>query len=401
MWRRVVLALAVLAMAVVVVTATSSFAGPPAGGQEDDSGGDEPDYVSLAAVLVRDGHYDRAERELAKIDADAADDDEAQSVDWATYYTLEGLIALHHRRHKAAVDHFDDAIRHGKTDDVIFVYLAQAYYALENWERTILSVRNAAEAGEGIADLYLMRAHAHRMLGEHPEAWTALEEGAERFPDRLDFVRRQFFLLVELGLYGRASELGEAFVRREQVGVDDFLALGEAFRRAGAHGRAKHLLEEARMRFPADVDVLVHLAHTYMAAGELISAAELLQRAAEYDEKYVLESAELYRRGGALERARYMNTRVADDRARLRQRVALMLDARRFEELASAEDRLGELGLLEDQKLVYTLAYARFRIGDYERAEALLRQITDAGLFDSSVELRRTIQLCKKEPGQC
>lgn len=389
-------------MAVALVTATASFAGPPAGGQEAQDG-DEPDYVSLAAVLVRDGHYDRAERELAKIDAaaDAADDDEAPSIDWATYYTLEGLIALHHRRHAKAVDHFDDAIRHGKTDDVIFVYLAQAYYALQNWERTLLSVRNAAEAGEGIADLYLMRAHAHRMLGEQPEAWAALEEGAKRFPDRLDFVRRQIFLLVEMGLYGRAAELGEAFVRRQQVGVDDFLALGEAFRRAGAHDRAKHLLEEARMRFPADVDVLVHLAHTYMAAGELISAAELLQRAAEYDDKYVLESAELYRRGGAMGRARYMNTRVVDDRARLRQRVALMLDARRFEELASVEGRLEELGLLDDQKLVYTLAYARFRIGDYERAEALLRQIDDAELFESSVELRRTIQLCRQEPGQC
>jgi tetratricopeptide (TPR) repeat protein len=388
--------IAVLLAAVVLAVATYSLAE-----ETDQSEGDKPDYVNLAAMLVQDGHYDRAKRELSKVDTEPSPNGAPAEFDRPLFYTLQGLIALKTRAYEPAIAHFNDAIRHGKTDDMIFVYLAQAYYGLQNWERTILSVNNADEAGEEIADLYLMKAHAHRQLDQDPEAWKTLEAGARRFPERTTFLRQQVFLLVDMGLYQRAAELGQVFLRRDQSDADDYLALGEAFRRAGAHERAKHLLEEARLRFPAHPEVTVHLAHVYIATGHLRTAGALMQQAAEFDEKYILESAELYRRGGAFERALYMNQQVQDQPKKVKQRVALLLDQKRFEQLSSLEGRLSRLGLLEDQKILYTLAYARFQTGDFEDTERLLKQVTDAELFESAVELRRAVQLCEEEPGRC
>jgi tetratricopeptide (TPR) repeat protein len=383
-------------LAVVLAVALTATAAYTFADDTKASTADQPDYVNLAAMLIQDGHYDRARRELSKVDPSGD-----APFDRPTFYTLKGLIALKASAYKPAIAHFDDAIRYGKSDDRIFVYLAQAYYRLQNWERTILSVRNADKAGEKIADMYLMKAHAHRELGQNHEAWKTLDQGGQRFTDRPTFLRQQVFLLVEMGLYQRASELGEVFLAQTQRGVDDYLAIGEAFRRAGAHERAKYLLEEAKLRFPAHPKVPVHLGHVYIATGHLITAGELMQQAADFDGKYILESAELYRRGGAFERALYMNTQVRDQPKKFKQRVALLLDQRRFEQLSALEARLSRLGLLEDQKILYTLAYARFQTGDFDDTERLLKHITDEDLFESAVELRRAVQLCRQEPGRC
>ncbi len=386
-----------LIMAVLAGTASLAFADGDGQNQAD-----QPDYVRLAAMLVRDGHYDRAAVELSKVDkAQLGPVAQKSTVDRPLYFTLRGIIDLKKKAYKTAIAHFDMAISYGQTDNTVFVYLAQAYYGLRDWKHTVLSVRNSEEAGRKIPDLYLMEAHAQRELGHNAQAWRTLRVGQKRFPRRVAFLRQQVFLLVEMGLYQRAAELGQVFLKRAHSGVDDYLALGEAFRRAGAHQRAKVLLEEARLRFPDNEDVLVHLAHAYIATGELIAAGELMQRAAEFDAKYVVESAELYRRAGAFDRALYMNARVTDQKAKFKQRVAIMLDRKQFDRLASMQSRLSRLGLLDDQKIVYTLAYARFKSGDWEAAERLLQQITDADLFDSAVQLRKTVQMCKAEPWRC
>lgn len=355
----------------------------------------EPDYVSLAGMLLRDGHYERAATELAKVDPSH------EGVDRELYYTLEGLIALRTAAYKQAVDHFDAAIENGQTDDIVFVYLAQAYYNLENWERTVLSVRNAGQAGEDIPDLYLMKATAHKKLDQREEAWEALVAGGERFPERTEFLRQRVFLLIDMGLYQEAMRLGQTYFDVAEPGVDDYIAIGEALRRAGVHDRAQVILEEARLRYPDNNKVVVHLAHAYLATGHMLTAGELMQIAAEDDPKYILEAAELFRRGGADQRALYMNSQVVDQKAKFKQRVSILLDQRRFVNIAAMEARLNRVGLLEDQSILYTLAYANFQVGDYEDSERLLRQITDSELFESAVELRRAIQVCAEEPWRC
>ncbi|MFW5967680.1 MAG: tetratricopeptide repeat protein [Persicimonas sp.] len=386
----------------LIVSISLLLVGPGLVWAEDDeseeSASEEPNYLELASMLLRDGHVGRAERALERVEPDEDDPE----FDRVTYDTLGGLIALENGDHEAAVEDLEAAIEGDEEpESTLYVYLAQAHYGLEDWEATTEAVQSALDAGQERAELHLMSAHAHRELGEREEAWVALERGESRHEDNPEFLRQKIYLLIDLGLYRRAAELGEAYLADGERDVDDYLALGQAFRRAGAHRRATEVLESAQLRFPQDTDVTVHLAHAHIDRGHLRSAAELLQRAAVSDPSYREESAELFRRAGAYERALYMNAQIHDQSDKFRQRVAILLDQKKFEEIAALETRLSRLGLLDDDQMVYTVAYARFQTRDFAGAERLLEQISDADVYESAVELRRTVQLCREEPLGC
>jgi tetratricopeptide (TPR) repeat protein len=399
-------ALAARAVCAVVVAAAGIFVAIGAvaqqGGGDSNSGDssaekvEEVDHVALAATLVNDGHYDRAKTELEKVDPSNED------VDRPLYYTLRGLVALQNGADQRAVESFDDAIRFGQTDNRIFVHLAQAHYGLGNWEKVIQSVRNAADVGTSIPELYLMKAESQRKLDRLPGAWQTLEEGRERFPERSKFLRQQVFLLVEMELYQAALERGRSYLdATSDAAAEDYIAVAEAFRRAGEHRRAQTLLESARARYPDETEVLVHLAHAYIGAGDHVAGAELLQVAAESDPTYIRKSAELFRRAGARERALYMNARITDQAEKFEQRVAILLDRRDFERIATLDTRLSRLGLLEDAKIAYAVAYAHFKTRNYERAAQLTRTIESEKMFESAVELRRAIEECRASPWKC
>lgn len=359
---------------------------------------DDPDPVQLAGMLVSDGHYGRAETVLAKVDPEAEEAD----VDRSMYYTLRGIIALKKKAYKGAIEHLDTAIRYGQTDESIFIHLAQAHYGLNHWEKTIQMVRNADEAGRDIPDLYLMKAESQRKLDRLSSAWQTLVRGRKRFEKDRKFHRQQVFLLVEMGLYREAMERGRAYLRRgEETSVDDYVAVAEAFRRAGEHERAQTLLERARLDHPDDPTLTVHLAHAYIGSGDRVAGAELLQVAAESDRKHLREAAEVFRRAGAYERALYLNSRLRDQKKKLEQRVAILLDQKKFGRIAALESRLSRLGLLSDQKIVYALAYAHFEVRNFDRAQALTRRIDSKELFESAVQLRRAIETCRKKPWKC
>jgi len=366
--------------------------------QSEEPSDDQPDPVRLASMLINDGHYGRAETVLAKVDPEA----EATDVDLAMYHTLRGIVALEKNAYQTAIRLLDEAIRHGQTDESVFIHLAQAHFGLQHWEKTIQMVRNAGEAGREIPDLSLMKAESQRKLDRLPAAWHTLVEGRRRFEDDRKFHRQQVFLLVEMGLYREAMRRGRAYLKRgDETAPDDYIAVAEAFRRAGEHGRAQLLLERARFEHPHDTTLTVHLAHAYIGGGQLIAGAELLQVAAESDPKHLSEAAEVFRRAGAYERALYLNARIGDQKAKLEQRVAILLDQKQFGRIAALESRLSRLGLLSDQTILYALAYAHFEVRNFERARTLAGRIESRELFDSAVQLRRAIEACEETPWKC
>jgi tetratricopeptide (TPR) repeat protein len=357
---------------------------------------DQVDYVALASRLVQDGFYERAGKVIQN--APVA---QLSQEDKANYYTIRGLIALNQRVYADAVDHFDDAIRFGKTDDVVFVYLAQAYYGLKKWEECARAVTNAGEEGAKVPRLQLMKAQAEWKMGEMQAAWRTLYAGSKRFPDEPDFVRQRIFLLIELGLYREAMQLGQTFMESDDARAEDYLAVGEALRRNGQVDEAIQFLEQARLLYPSDKRVVVQLANAYADADKPLAGADLFQRAAELDPKFVREAAELFRRAGAYERALYMNAQVEDQAEKFRQRVGILVDMGDFEKVANLQARVERLGLIADQNVLYALAYARFQTGDYAATERLLKKITDPDLFRNATQLRQVMAYCEDNPGSC
>lgn len=356
---------------------------------------DEVDFVELAALLMRDGEADRAAEALARVDT------AAEGVDLIKYHTVRGLIALEKQQLETAAEAFDAAVAAGQTDPLIHLYRAQAYFGLERYKEAIAALDAAGEQVQGISGAWLLRAHALWMQDDKQAALTTLSEAGDRFPGNTAFLRRQVFYLVEAGLYQEAADLGREYLQRAEAKAVDYAAIGSALRRSKSFGEALRFLQAARLKFPQDGAIARALAQTWLESGRPLAAAEVMAAQAELEPELLVEAAELYRRAGRMSQAINLNARVVDSERKYKQRVALLIAARRFAEVTGMEGALRRAGLFEDEDLRYALAYAWYRIGSFSEVERHLQALTRPELFRKATELRRLMQECADTPWAC
>jgi tetratricopeptide (TPR) repeat protein len=382
--------LAALLFAAGAVVAQSDDAAEPAQPEEP------VEFLSLAAVLIGDGNYQRARNVLGRVDT--ADEE----LDLARYHTLSGLVALNLDELPLAASHFEDAIAAGQQESVVWLYLAQAYFGQELYAQALDALDQAGADATRVPSVFLMRAQAHWQLGDYRSAWQWLGRGRAAFPDRAgDFVRRQVFLLVDQGLYQEAADLGLRFLESGEASSDDAVAIGNALREADQHREAAVVLEKARAADPDNPLVAKVLSHAYLDQGNTLSAADVMRTAAVHDPELVSDAAELYRRAGWLIQALTLNAQVIDQPKKLKQRLAIFVELQRFEQAAGMERDLERVGLLADEDIRYALAYALFKSGDFDTAEQHLQKLTRSDLFRRAAELRRAMEQCGDQPWIC
>lgn len=357
----------------------------------------EVDHLALAAVLLRDGHPERAARVLDEVDP------EAEGLDRARYFTLRGVIALRGQDFRAALDALDAALAAGATDPALHLFRARSAYALDDCEAALAALAQAGSAtADGGPDVFVIPAECHWRAGRPALALGALDAGEAAYPAHRGFARTRIQRLVELGLFQAAVEAGRAFVAGGEAAIEDHLFVSEALLRAGEPAEARALLEEARLVFGDDERILVQLGHAWLGADHPITGARMFERAALYDPAYSRDAAEIYREQGLFARALAQNGRLFEQPAKLRQRLALLLDMERFEAAAALEPRLSRLGLLgADEELRYALAYARFRLGDFDGAEQQLRRLRGGAMFERAGQLRKAMADCRAGVAQC
>lgn len=356
---------------------------------------EDVDRLSLASLLMRDNHYARAASVLAKVDTGRED------LDRARFYTLRGLVRLNLDQNEDAKQDFRAAIEAGQENRIVYVYLAQAHYRLKEYAAAIRAIDDAGKAGAKIASLHVLKAQSHWALEQYDQAWAALDAGAERFPRDYRFLRRKVFYLIELGLYQAAAAHGREYLRVSDATEDDYLAIGAALRRSGQLDEALPFLESARLEFPDSKRVTVELANAYLDSGQVVTAANLFEQAAIDDPQLLSEAAELQRRARHLFRALNLNARVADQRKKLKQRLAILIELERYEMVAGMSGSLHRVGLLDDQNVRYALAYAYFKSGDFEIADQHLSRLTDAELFRRATALRKAMEACQDARWKC
>lgn len=362
---------------------------------------DDVDRLALAALLIGDGNFERARTVLAGVDLDD------ENIDRMRFYSLEGLVALNLEELPRAAAAFEQVAEAAAEQDepvpeVIWLYLAQAYFGQEDYAGVLRSLDRASAETTELPSVFLMRAQSHWELGQTEPAWQVLSAGVERFPDRAgDFTRRQVFWLVDLGLYQQAAEIGLAFLDQHRAATEDAVAIGNALRQAGQYDEALRVLEVARLNDADDIQLTRVLAHTWLARDQILPAADLIHAAGRLDPDLVIEAAELYRRSGWLIKALMLNGQVIDQPKKFRQRLAILLELERFDQAAAMEETLFRTGLLEDEEIRYTLAFAYFKTGEYDQAERHLAGLSSDELFRKAIELRRAMEQCAAEPWLC
>jgi tetratricopeptide (TPR) repeat protein len=356
---------------------------------------DEVNYLELASLMLKDNNIERAEIALSQVDKDVED------FEWQRFHVLNGLLQVRKGDHQAAIDAFLAAKKLGEVDSVINVYLAQSAFATEQYQLAIDALNDAGKAVERIPSVYHMRGQAHWLLKEHEMALAVMDQASQIFPEDASFSRRKIFYLIELGLNSTAAELGQQYLEQQQADASDYVAIGNALRASGNLILALRFLERAQLKFPQNADVSKALAATYISNQSYDTAANLVHRLALTDNQLMSEAAELYRRSGQRHLALTLNSTIENQEQKLKQRLGLLIELENYEQAANMEDDIKRVRIDSDENILYAMAYALFKVGDYPKAERYLSRITDTQLFQKAVEIRKIMADCADEAWRC
>ena len=353
------------------------------------------DHLGIAALLIRDGHYDRALESLKLVDL--AD----EKTNMTRYYTLHALAHMKKEVYKTALESFDAALALEQADPVLHIYKAQCFYALADFKQVLASFEAAGAVATTQPQYFAMQADALFKLARHNEAFEILNSGIEAFSEFTGLYKQKFFYATELGLFQSALDLARAFIAHDSDAAKAYMIAASALHKAKGTNEAVLLLQEGKLHYPKNADIAVLLAHLYIAKGHIQAAADLFDGASIIDSSYIKEASELYRRAKKLYRSLYFNAQILDQTEKYKQRLAILLEFGDYEQASAMEAALTRVDLIKDEEIRYALAFSLFQTAAYNRSEKHLAQLTRSDLFAKAVELRKSIELCKTAPWEC
>jgi tetratricopeptide (TPR) repeat protein len=365
---------------------------------------DEVDYLSLAALLIKDGFYDRAETALISVDEEQLKKqalEEEDNTRLIRYYTFTGLIHLKKKRFGQAAVSLEKSIKSGSEDVLVRVYLVQAYYGQRNFKRTVVTIKKYPQVLKEYYKIYGIYAQSLWNLDLKGEAYNVLQVALKNHPKEKAFVRQELFFLIGLKLYQTALERAQDFLATEELSKDDYITIGRALRKAGQAKKALPLLERGLLTYPDDQNIRLELSGCYHDSSMNYTAAVIMEKASYEDPELIAQTAELYRRAKRYVKALFLNMSIPDQKEKLKQRLAYYVEMGEYESVAAMYTDASRSGLLENEDIVYAFAYSFFMTGNFDDSEMLLTRITRNDLFRKAAELRKSMEVCKEDPKGC
>jgi lipopolysaccharide biosynthesis regulator YciM len=299
----------------------------------------EVDHLALASMMVYDGKFAKANKEL--LEAKKQD----ENLDLSKYYTIKGVIAMRQEKHVQAIDYLKKAVTATKTKvylapaavkgkrkhlfsigsepeaqviderkvafdaeklrkeqlQRLYSNLSQESYKVKNYMDTIKYLDLQGPAGRDQAAEYMLRADCYWKSEKKDSAVGILTEGAKAFPSDQSLLKQKFYYFTELGLYQEAIFSAKAYMKRAKPNAKEYMALSQMLLK---------VLEETKMLFPTNAKVNMLLGHLYMKKGMEFTTANLFEQGSYYEHKYVKEAAELHRRVGLIPHALYLNSQI-------------------------------------------------------------------------------------------
>lgn len=357
----------------------------------------EANPLSLAAVLIKNKDFSKAESVLSKYDLAGEKNPSAR----ARYHRLRGLAVLQKRDFARALDHFRRSLSLKGEQPLLHLYIAQAWYGLENYGEAYKAIEKCGGSIDDMPRAWRLKGAILWKWGKRQRAWELVLKMAKKFPQNPQFQRQKISYLVELGLFVSALEEIDRYVRERQAGPGEYVFFAEHLIHARALSPATLLLEKAALLFPASDTVRATLGKLYLLRNMPYSAARLFQDLALRDGKYAAEASELLRNQGQRVQGRFFNGRIVGEEEKLKGRLAQALEAKNFELARALEGRIRGGKLYENEDIRYALAYVRFVLGDLDAAESHLTGVLRADLQKKSLALREEIVKCREKGGAC
>jgi len=356
---------------------------------------DEIDHIALAALLLKDGHIDRAREELNQVNLETKD------LDLIKYYTLKGLVASKQGLYAESNKFFNMAIVSGQQEKSVYLYIAQNSFKLKEYKQTIDAIESAGALADKKASIHALKAECFWRLKEYDSALKTLKIAIGKFNKEYSFHKQRFNYYVTLKLYQSALEDATVYLNNAKASEKTSLSFISALRKSGETDKAIRLAEKVNLQYPESASVTVLLAHLYIDKGMIQVAADLFDEASIEDVKYTTEAAEMMRRASEFVTALYKNSQILDAKAKLRQRIAIYIQYGDYERIVVSHKALKRSKLIEDENIRYALAYAYYKVGEFEESEKQLKELTSAELFQKATQIRNNMQKCINNHWEC
>lgn len=334
-----------------LITGFASAGGDAEKAPGSSAGPEAADYLKIAALMIQDGHYERAETALNSIDPDDP------AADRFRYYSLRGILKTYREDYPGAVEDLEEALRQDGPEEELLPYLVYGYY----------------------------------MNKDNTNTYSYLTRALKSSPHRMDFRALEISLLLTFGLTHEADARGRKYIDLAGNTAEAYLLIGETLRQQGAVREAAGILEDGAVLFPADADICHSLALGRLQLGDEYTAEKLLARAALLDPAYAPEAADFYARRGNLPGALYYNSLIPEEAVRLRQRFTFFTISGEFERALTLEPDIAQYSE-EDPGLLYTRAYMHYHLGNYGKALELIGDIPPGTLAEETRELKEAVR---------
>lgn len=360
----------------------------------------KPDLVAIAAVLLDAGDAAAALDVLQTVDL--KDD----GVDRVRYLGLLGYATFQLARYPASIDAFEKAVALSR-DDVgrnverqsFSLYLSLAYFQHGDCGNAIRTNEEAGEKRFENPRSFVLLSACAKEVREMGAALAWLQLAQERFPQEGYFAEQEILLFLEQGLFQEAVLVAGTYL--EDAPEDRALYTLAAFL---DHDAARHIItlgERLSLRFVGSSDVAAFLAGVYERAQRPLSAAQVYARADGTSAAHAIEAAKQYRKAGHYTSAKYFLAKSDDPKQRLRLRLSILLDEKRYEEVTQLRHQLSRSGLLDEDEVRYALAYSQYETRQLDAAEQTVQTIRDPELFRQAAELSRAVATCRAQQWEC
>jgi len=396
---------------------------------------DEVDHLALATLMIYDANYEKAKEELSLVDK------KSDKYDAAKYFTVLGVLNSKEKKTQAAIDAYIKAIEATKTKvftapvafskekylfsiasadaekskapkfdpeakrqekiEQLYMYLTQEYYKLQDYKNTVASLEKAGLQGQSRAGLYTLRAECYYKQGLHEQTFAALNTGIKKFPEDSTLLKQKFYYFADLKLYQAAIDASKVYMSKVGVSSQEYIALAQMLIGANEIDSAIKLLEESKLRFPKEPSIGILLGHMYLKKDMKFTTAHIFDESSYYDKKYLKDAVEMNRRAGNNLHALYLNTQNIDKVEKLKQKIAIYLNAGEYRKIIGLQKALERYKMLDDDNLRYALAYSFYMSDDYKNAEIQLKYISDSELFSKATVIRKNIEKCTNNPLEC
>ncbi|MEA3369840.1 MAG: tetratricopeptide repeat protein [Campylobacterota bacterium] len=399
-----------------------------------ESSDDEVDHLALATLMIYDAKYVKAHEELSMVDK------KSPKYDGANFYTVVGVLASKEGKTQKAIEAYKKAIEATKTKEFkapksiskekylfsiggedekvktpifdaekkrqenisqLYMYLTQEYYKIKDYKNTVNSLENAGEKGRSRAGLYTLRAECYYKQGMHSETFLALNEGIKRFPEDHKLLKQKFYYFADLKLFQAAIEASKLYMEKVGASSTEYVTLAQMLIGANEIDSAIKLLEESKLKFPREAKIGILLGHMYLKKDMKNATAHLFEQSSYYDKQYLKDAVEMNRRAGNNLHALYLNTQNTDKVEKLKQKIAIYLNAGEYRKIIGLQKAMKRYKMLDDENLRYALAYSYYMSDDYESAEMHLKFISDSELFSKATVIRKNIEKCTNNPLEC